>query len=41
MSAHNLSTHFYDALNEEVAELLDAAECAEANNWKTAKSCDL
>lgn len=33
LSDHNVSADFYDALNEEVAELLDdAAERAEAND---------
>ena len=36
LSENNVSADFYDALNEEVAELLeDAAERAEANDRKT------
>jgi histone H3/H4 len=39
---NNVSADFYDALNEEVAELLDdAAERAEANDRKTVQPCDL
>ena len=36
LSDNNVSADFYDALNEEVAELLDdAAERAESNDRKT------
>jgi len=36
LSDHNVSADFYDALNEEAAELLDdAAERAETNDRKT------
>jgi len=36
LSENNVSADFYDALNEEVAELLDdAAERAEVNDRKT------
>ncbi len=42
LSDHNVSADFYDALNEEVAELLDdAAERAEANDRKTVQPRDL
>lgn len=38
----NVSTDFYDALNEEVADLLeDAARRAEANDRKTVQPRDL
>jgi histone H3/H4 len=39
---YNVSADFYDALNEEIAELLDdAADRAEANNRKTVQPRDL
>jgi histone H3/H4 len=39
---HNVSADFYDALNQEAAELLEeAAERAEANDRKTAQPRDL
>jgi histone H3/H4 len=39
---NNVSADFYDALNEEVAELLDdAAERAESNDRKTVQPRDL
>jgi histone H3/H4 len=39
---NNVSAEFYDALNEEVAELLDdAAERAESNDRKTVQPRDL
>lgn len=39
---HNVASDFYDALNNEVAELLeDAAERAEANDRKTVQPRDL
>jgi|GEM_PF-248600 histone H3/H4 len=42
LSDHNVSADFYDALNEEVTELLDdAAERAEANDRKTVQPRDL
>jgi len=42
LSDQNVSADFYDALNEEVAELLDdAAERAEANDRKTVQPRDL
>jgi len=42
LSDHNVSADFYDALDEEVAELLDdAAGRAEANDRKTVQSRDL
>ncbi|GAA0279862.1 DUF1931 domain-containing protein [Halobacterium noricense] len=42
LSEHNVSADFYDALNGEVAELLnDAADRAEANNRKTVQPRDL
>ena len=42
LSDNNVSAEFYDALNEEVAELLDdAAERAEANDRKTVQPRDL
>jgi len=42
LSDHNVSADFYDALNEEVAELLhDAAERTEANDRKTVQPRDL
>ena len=42
LSDHNVSADFYDALNEEVAELLDtAAERAEVNDRKTVHLRDL
>jgi histone H3/H4 len=42
LNDHNVSADFYDALNEEVAELLDdAAERAEANDRKTVQPRDL
>ena len=42
LSENNVSADFYDALNEEVAELLDdAAERSEANDRKTVQPRDL
>jgi len=42
LSDHHVSGDFYDALNEEVAELLDdAGERAEANDRKTVQPRDL
>jgi len=42
LADNNVSANFYDALNEEVAELLDdAAERAEANDRKTVQPRDL
>jgi histone H3/H4 len=42
LSGQNVSTDFYDALDEEVAELPnDAAERAEANDRKTVQPRDL
>jgi len=42
LSENNVSADFYDALNEEVAELLDdAAERAESNDRKTVQPRDL
>ena len=42
LSKHNVSTDFYDALDEEVTELLeDAAERTEANDRKTVQARDL
>jgi histone H3/H4 len=42
LSENNVSADFYDALNEEAAELLDdAAERAEANHRKTVQPRDL
>ena len=42
LSDNNVSADFYDALNEEVAELLDdAADRAEANDRKTVQPRDL
>lgn len=42
LSEHNVSADFYEALNEEVAELLDdAAERADANDRKTVQPRDL
>lgn len=42
LSENNVSADFYNALNEEVAELLDdAAERAEANDRKTVQPRDL
>jgi histone H3/H4 len=42
LSDQNVSADFYDALNEEVVELLnDAAERAEANDRKTVQPRDL
>ncbi|GCF15715.1 DNA-binding protein [Haloarcula mannanilytica] len=42
LADNNVSADFYDALNEEVAELLDdAAERAEANDRKTVQPRDL
>ena len=42
LSNNNVSADFYEALNEEVAELLnDAAERAEANDRKTVQPRDL
>lgn len=39
---HNVSAEFYDALDDEVAALLDdAARRAEANNRKTVQPRDL
>ena len=42
LNDHNVSADFYDALNEEVADLLDdAAKRAEANDRKTVQPRDL
>jgi len=42
LSEHNVSTDFFDALDEEVEELLaDAAERATANDRKTVQARDL
>ena len=42
LSEQNVSADFYDALNEEVSELLeDAAQRAEANDRKTVQPRDL
>lgn len=42
LAGNNVSADFYDALNDEVAELLeDAARRAEANDRKTVQSRDL
>lgn len=42
LSEHNVSADFYDALDEEVADLLDeAARRAEANDRKTVQQRDL
>ncbi|MBX0297410.1 DUF1931 domain-containing protein [Haloarcula nitratireducens] len=42
LSEHNVSADFYEALDEEVAELLeDAAQRAEANDRKTVQARDL
>jgi len=42
LSDQNVSTDFYDALDEEVADLLDdAAKRAEANDRKTVQPRDL
>lgn len=42
LSDQNVAADFYDALNDEVAELLeDAAERAEANDRKTVQPRDL
>ncbi|MFY4814993.1 DUF1931 domain-containing protein [Haloarcula sp. AONF1] len=42
LSDNNVSADFYDALNEEVAELLDdAAKRAESNDRKTVQPRDL
>jgi histone H3/H4 len=42
LADNNVSADFYDALNEEVAELLDdAAERAESNDRKTVQPRDL
>ncbi|MBB6647780.1 DUF1931 domain-containing protein [Halobellus ruber] len=42
LSEHSVSADFYDALDEEVAELLnDAAERAEATDRKTVQPRDL
>jgi histone H3/H4 len=42
LADHNVSADFYDALNEEVDELLDdAAERAEANDRRTVQPRDL
>ncbi|MCG1004892.1 MULTISPECIES: DNA-binding protein [Halobacterium] len=42
LSENNVAADSYDALNEEVAELLeDAAERAEANDRKTVQPRDL
>ena len=39
---HNISADFYDALDQEVAELVDeAAERADANDRKTVQARDL
>jgi histone H3/H4 len=39
---HNVSSDFYEALNEEVSELLeDAGDRAEANDRKTVQPRDL
>jgi histone H3/H4 len=42
LNDHNVSADFYDALDEEVADLLDdAAKRAEANDRKTVQPRDL
>lgn len=42
LSEHNISSDFYDDLDEEVEELLtEAAERAKANDRKTVQSRDL
>lgn len=42
LTGNNVSADFYDALNEEVEELLeDAAQRAEANDRKTVQPRDL
>lgn len=42
LSEQNVSADFYDALNEEVSELLeDAAQRAESNDRKTVQPRDL
>ena len=42
LSDHNVSADLYDALNEEVADMLDeASERAEANDRKTVQPRDL
>jgi len=42
LDEHNVASDFYDALDEEVEELLeDAAARAEANDRKTVQSRDL
>lgn len=42
LADHNVASDFYDALDEEVEELLeDAAERAEANDRKTVQPRDL
>lgn len=42
LSDHDVSVNFYDALNEEAAQLLDgAAERADANDWKTVQFRDI
>lgn len=42
LEGNNVSADFYDALNEEVEELLeDAAQRAEANDRKTVQPRDL
>lgn len=42
LSGNNVSSEFYDALNEELAELIeDAAARAEANERKTVQAKDL
>lgn len=42
LSDNNVSSDFYDALNEEVSEILaDAAERADANDRKTVQPRDL
>ena len=42
LSEQNVSADFYDALNEEVSELLeDAAQRADANDRKTVQPRDL
>lgn len=39
---HNVAADFYEALDDEVTELIDeAAQRAEANDRKTVQPCDL